>query len=96
MTDTFAIAAIQMQTPAWDGDRAVEVIEEVVRNHATAHPWVDMYVMPELVLSGVVHFGDVTPEQLRAAAQPFPGPRLERMQALDRPSTRSSNQACSM
>lgn len=82
MTDTFAIAAIQMQTPPWDGDRAVEVIEEVVRNHAAAHPWIDMYVMPELVLSGVVHFGDVTPEQLHAAAQPVPGPRIERMQML--------------
>jgi len=82
MSRNFAIAALQLQIVPWDGDATTARIEEVVRNHAAAYPWIDMYIAPELALSGVVHFTDVSPAQLAAASEPVPGPRIERMQRL--------------
>jgi len=78
----FAIAALQLEFVPWDGDATTERLEEVIRNHAAAYPWVDMYIAPELALSGVSHFVDVTLEQVAAASHPVPGPRIERMQRL--------------
>jgi len=82
MSRNFAIAALQLEIVPWDGDATTAAIEEVVRNHAAAYPWIDMYIAPELALSGVVHFADVTAKQLADASQPVPGPRIERMQRL--------------
>jgi len=82
MTRNFAIAALQLEIDAWDGDAVVARMEEVVRQHAAGFPWIDLYVAPELALSGYVHFTNFTPQQLTEAAQPIPGPRVERMQKL--------------
>jgi predicted amidohydrolase len=84
MTRNFAIAALQLEIQPWDGDATTARIEEAIKNHAAGYPWVDMYIAPELALSAVAHFVDVTPEQLAQACEPVPGPRIERMQALAR------------
>jgi formamidase len=82
MTRNFAIAALQLEIETWDGDATVDKIEEVIRQHASGYPWVDLYVAPELAMSGYVHFKDFTVAELTAAAQPIPGPRVERIQRL--------------
>jgi formamidase len=82
MTRNFAIAALQLEIETWDGDATVDKLEEVIRQHAAGYPWVDLYVAPELALSGYVHFKDFTMQELADAAQPVPGPRVERIQKL--------------
>jgi formamidase len=82
MTRNFAIAALQLEFETWDGDATLDAMEEAIRQHAAGYPWVDLYVAPELALSGYVHFKDFTIEELAAAAQPIPGPRVARVQQL--------------
>lgn len=82
MTRHLGIAAVQMEYKAWDADATISELEEVVGQMSKAHPWIDLFIAPELALSGLVHFTRVSPDQLEDAVTTIPGPRVDRIRKL--------------
>ena len=84
MSPRLGIAAVQMEYRAWDADATLSEFEHLVEQFSKDLPWVDVFVAPELAMSGFVHFKRATPDQLEDAVTTVPGPRVDRLAELAR------------
>ncbi|MBL8057241.1 MAG: carbon-nitrogen hydrolase family protein [Anaerolineales bacterium] len=85
MARLFGIAAVQMQSVAWDAPASVAQIGAVVAEVARGFPWVQLLIFPELAASGAVPFQPPDPpEAWRRTIQPIPGPLTDELGAIAR------------
>lgn len=83
MSRIIGVAAAQVAPVAGDVEATFAKFEREVRSLTTMAPSVDLYVFPELYLTGLGSFDSVTPPGYSAAvAEEIPGPLTERICAL--------------
>ena len=83
MTARLTVLSAQARPIAWDPDATLAKFEREVRMFRHAHPHVDLYLFPELYLTGDDPWTSGAPKDFeRRAAEPIPGPRTERIGKL--------------
>jgi formamidase len=83
MTARLTVLSAQARPVAWDPDATLRKFEHDVRMFRRAYPHVDLYLYPEVYLSGEDPWTGGAPKDFeRRAAEPIPGPRTERIGKL--------------
>lgn len=84
MSRPFGIAGIQLAPVDWNPEATVDKISDVVGQIGRNFPWVDMILLHELVVSGLVQYVSIELDAYRKLAQPIPGPLADRLCAIAR------------
>ena len=79
---TLTVLSAQSRPVAWDAAATLEKLEAVVRMHRRVFPQVDLYLFPELFLTGDDPWTAGPPDFLHRVAEKIPGPLTERLGAL--------------
>lgn len=79
---TLTVLAAQAAPVPWDAEATLDKLEGLVRMHRQVFPQVDLYLFPELFLTGEDPWTAGPPDFLRRVAEPIPGPLSERLGAL--------------
>jgi len=81
---TFTVLAAQARPVPWDAEATLEKLERSVRMWRRTVPHVDLYLFPELYLTGEDPWRPGPTDHARRVAEPVPGPLTERLSRLAR------------
>ncbi|GBC86843.1 Aliphatic amidase [bacterium HR12] len=81
---TLTVLAAQARPVPWDAAATLEKLERSVRAWRRTLPHVDLYLFPELFLTGEDPWTPGPPDHARRVAEPVPGPLTERLSRLAR------------
>ena len=82
MAPTLTVLSAQSRPVAWDAAATLEKLEGLVRMHRRVFPQVDLYLFPELFLTGDDPWTLGPPDFLHRVAEKIPGPLTEWLGAL--------------
>ncbi len=82
MAPTLTILSAQARPVPWNAAATLEKLEHLVRMHRQVFPHVDLYLFPELFVTGEDPWTPGPPDYLHRVAEPIPGPLTERLGAL--------------
>lgn len=81
---TLTVLAAQARPVPWDAEATLAGLERSVRLWRRTFPHVDLYLFPELFLSGEDPWTPGPPDHAQRVAEPVPGPLTERLGRLAR------------
>lgn len=78
------VLSAQAAPVPWDAPASLDKLERLVRTYRRALPHVDLYLFPELFVTGEDPWTRGPAEYLETVAEPVPGPLTERLAAVAR------------